>query len=76
MDLGDLKFPEYSESAELFAYMQERTRSGDEWAKQFLALARKVFVIGKSPILEWPDVTSLDKHLFTTSPVDSQQDPR
>jgi hypothetical protein len=56
MDLGDLKCPQYGESAELIAYWQERAKSGDAWASQFLDLLRNIVAIGRYPILEWPDV--------------------
>jgi hypothetical protein len=57
MDLADFKFPEYSASAEVIAYWQNRAKSGDERAEQFLDLFRRIFAIGKSPIRDWPDVT-------------------
>jgi hypothetical protein len=57
MDLGDLKFPNYSECADLYAYWQERAKAGDARAKEILELTRKIMAIGKSPIRTWPDVT-------------------
>ena len=56
MALGDLKLPEYSECADPFAYWQ-RAKAGDSRAKEILELTRKIFSVGKYPILQWPDVT-------------------